>query len=44
MDVPGEWDDDTEQDSIVATDGTVAFSVGYHSWVVATNNEHVMVS
>jgi hypothetical protein len=28
-----------EQDLIVATDGSVFFGVGYHSWVVATDDE-----
>jgi hypothetical protein len=44
MDVPGEWYTDTEQDIIAATDISVVFGMGYHSWVVATKNEDVMVS
>jgi hypothetical protein len=32
-----------QQDLIVATDGSVVFGVGYHSWVVATDNEKVLV-
>jgi hypothetical protein len=44
MDGPGEWDEDTPQDIIVATYGSVVFSMGDHSWVVATDNEHVLVS
>jgi hypothetical protein len=32
-----------EQDIIVATDGSVVFGVGYHSWVVATDNEKVLL-
>jgi malic enzyme len=32
-----------EQDLIVATDGLVVFGVGYHSWVVATDNEKVLL-
>jgi hypothetical protein len=28
----------------VATYGSVVFGVGYHSWVVATENEHILVS
>jgi malic enzyme len=32
-----------EQDLIVATDGSVVFGVGYHSWVVATDNEKVLL-
>jgi hypothetical protein len=32
-----------EQYLIVATDGSVVFGVGYHSWVVATDNEKVLL-
>jgi hypothetical protein len=32
-----------EQDLIVATDGSVVFGFGYHSWVVATDNEKVLL-
>jgi hypothetical protein len=32
-----------EQYLIVATDGVVVFGVGYHSWVVATDNEKVLL-
>jgi hypothetical protein len=32
-----------EQDLIVANDGSVVFGVGYHSWVVATDNEKVLL-
>jgi hypothetical protein len=32
-----------EQDLIVATYGSVVFGVGYHSWVVATDNEKVLL-
>jgi malic enzyme len=32
-----------EQNLIVATDGSVVFGVGYHSWVVATDNEKVLL-
>jgi malic enzyme len=28
---------------IVATDGSVVFGVGYHSWVIATDNEKVLL-
>jgi hypothetical protein len=44
MDVPSVWDNYEEHDIIVATDGSVVFGVGYHSWTVATNNEHVLLS
>jgi hypothetical protein len=32
-----------DQDIIVATDGSVVFGVGYHSWVVATDKEQVLL-
>jgi calcineurin-like phosphoesterase len=32
-----------EQYLIVATDGSVVFGVGYHSWVVAMDNEKVLL-
>jgi hypothetical protein len=32
-----------EQGLIVATDESVVFGVGYHSWVVATDNEKVLL-
>jgi ribonuclease HI len=32
-----------EHDIIVATDGSVVFGVDYHSWVVATDNEQVLL-
>jgi hypothetical protein len=32
-----------EQDIIVTTDGSVVFGVGYHRWVVATENEQVLL-
>jgi hypothetical protein len=44
IDVPSGWDDDEEHDIIVAIDGSIVFGVGYHSWVVATNNEQVIFS
>jgi hypothetical protein len=44
MDMTGEWDYNTEQYIIVAIYGSVVFSSGYHSWVVATDNEHMLVS
>jgi hypothetical protein len=31
------------QDLIVATDGSVVFVVGYHSWVVTTDNDKVLL-
>jgi ribonuclease HI len=32
-----------EQDLIVATDGSVVFGVGYHGWVVARDDEKVLL-
>jgi hypothetical protein len=32
-----------ERDFIVATDGSVVFGVGYHSWVVVTDNKKVLL-
>jgi hypothetical protein len=32
-----------EQDLIVATDGSVVFGVGYHRWVVATDNDKLIL-
>jgi ribonuclease HI len=32
-----------EQDLIVDTEGSVVFGVGYHSWVVVTDNEKVLL-
>jgi hypothetical protein len=37
LDVLNEMDVNVDQDIIVATDGSVAFGVGYHSWSVATD-------
>jgi ribonuclease HI len=33
-----------EHDIIVTTDGSVVFGVRYHSWVVATDNEQVLLT
>jgi hypothetical protein len=33
-----------EQDIIVATDGSVVFGVGYHSYVVAMDNDQVLLT
>jgi hypothetical protein len=44
MDVPMEWDNSEEHNIIVATDGSVVFGFGYHSWVFTTNNEHILLS
>jgi hypothetical protein len=36
-------EENEEQDLIVATDGSVVFGVGCHSWVVVTYNEKVLL-
>jgi hypothetical protein len=36
-------EENEEQDLIVATYGSVVFGVGYHSWVVATDNKKVIL-
>jgi hypothetical protein len=36
-------EENEEQDLIVATDDSVVFGVGYHSWVVATDKEKVLL-
>jgi hypothetical protein len=41
--IPDEMDLTVDQDIIVATDGSVVFGVGYHSWVVATDTEQVLL-
>jgi malic enzyme len=38
IDIPNGMDVSEDQDIIVATDGSVVFGVGYHSWVVITDN------
>jgi hypothetical protein len=32
------------QDIVVATDGSVVFGVGYHSWVFTTDKEQVLLT
>jgi hypothetical protein len=44
MDVPNGMDVTEDQDIIVATDRAVVFGDGYHSWVVATDNEQVLLT
>jgi hypothetical protein len=41
--VPNGMDVAKDQYIIVATDGSVLFGVGYHSWVVTTDNEKVLL-
>jgi hypothetical protein len=42
--IPNGMDVTNEQDIIVSTDGAVVFGVGYHSWVVATDKEQVLLT
>jgi hypothetical protein len=37
------WDPTTPVNIIIAADGSVAFGVGYHSWVVATEDEEILL-
>jgi ribonuclease HI len=38
------WDTIEQKDLILATDGSVLFRVGYHSWVIATSEEEVLLT
>jgi hypothetical protein len=40
---PVGWDPTTPVNIIIATDGSVTFGVGYHSWVVATEDEDILL-
>jgi hypothetical protein len=42
--LPNKWDATTPVDTIVATYGSVLFSVGYHSWILALENEEIITS
>jgi hypothetical protein len=42
--LPADIDPTEPQDLIVATDGSVLFDVGYHSWVVSTKDEEIIIS
>jgi hypothetical protein len=44
LDVPENWDSNEPRDLLVATDGSVVFGVGYHSWVIMTTDEKVILS
>jgi hypothetical protein len=42
---PAGWDCTEPQDLIIATDGSVLFCAGYHSWlIVATTTEDILVT
>jgi hypothetical protein len=42
--LPADFDPTEPQYLIVATDGLVLFDVGYHSWVVSTKYEEIIMS
>jgi hypothetical protein len=44
LDVPENWDSNKPRDLLVATDVSVVFGVGYHSWVNTTTDEKVILS
>jgi hypothetical protein len=41
---PRQWDVTKEVDLIIATDGSVLFGVGYHSWILATESEDILLA
>jgi hypothetical protein len=43
LDVPDNWDSNEPRDLLVATDSSVVFGVGYHSWVIKTMDENVIL-
>jgi hypothetical protein len=42
--LPSGLDCEIEVDIIIATDGSVLFGVGYHSWLVATKDEDILMA
>jgi hypothetical protein len=42
--LPNDLDATTPVDIIIATDGSVVFSFGYHIWILALNNEELITS
>jgi hypothetical protein len=42
--LPTTWDATKPVDIIVATDGSVLFGIGYHSWILALDNEEIITS
>jgi hypothetical protein len=38
------WDTTDPKDLIVETDGPVLLGVGYHSWVIATSEEDILIT
>jgi hypothetical protein len=43
MMTPVRWDPKTPLNIITATDGSIIFGVGYHNWVVATEDEDILL-
>jgi hypothetical protein len=41
---PIQWDVSKEVDLIIATDGSVLCGVGYHSWILATESEDILLA
>jgi hypothetical protein len=41
---PRQWDVTKEMDLSIATDGSVLFGVGYHSWLIATDTEDILLA
>jgi hypothetical protein len=44
IDIPMGWDTIEPKDLIVATCGSVLFGVGYHSWLIATSEEEIIIT
>jgi hypothetical protein len=40
---PAGWDPTTPVNTIIATEGLVTLGVGYHSWVVTTEDEDILL-
>jgi hypothetical protein len=40
---PAGWDPTTPVNIIIAADGSVTFGMGYHSWVVVTEDEDILL-
>jgi hypothetical protein len=40
---PSGWDPTIPVNIIIATDGSVTLGVGYHSWIVATEDEDILL-
>jgi hypothetical protein len=43
LDLPADFDCTAPTDPIIATDGSVLFLVGYHSWLIATKTEQIIL-